>query len=105
MDCKLDLKSILFICLVVLALQHFFNIFGVEGYRNCTRIRRVIIHPQHGRISGMACPGPVGYRELVRNHLNAQRTAQRTRRIAQFRSRSQSQRQRQRQMQTQRRRR
>lgn len=37
MDCKL--KSILFICFVVLALQHFFNIFGVEGYRGMGRCR------------------------------------------------------------------
>ena len=93
MDCKLDLKSILFICLVVLALQHFFNIFGVEGYRGRGRCRdpsKPCGYPPrcrakknftifHGgeRISGRACTR----QQLLREH--AQR--KRARRMSRYR--------------------
>lgn len=92
MDCKLDLKSILFICLVVLALQHFFNIFGVEGLRNrrCTNPSTPCGYPPrcraktnftifHGgeRISGRACTR----QQLLREHTQRKRS----RRMARYR--------------------
>lgn len=79
MDCKLDLKSILFICLVVLALQHFFNIFGVEGLRNrrcrnpskpcgyspnCRAKTNFNIFHRGERIRGQAC----SRQQLLRDH-------------------------------------
>ena len=95
MDCKLDLKSILFICFVVLALQHFFNIFGVEGYSGSGSCRDpskpcgypprcraktnfTITNPRtRERIRGRAC----SRQQLLREHAKAKRR----RRIASYR--------------------
>ncbi len=92
MYCKLDLKSILFICLVVLALQHFFNVFGVEGLKNslcrspskpcgypprCKAKTNFTIFHKGGKISGRACTR----QQLLRDHARTKRV----RRMARYR--------------------
>ncbi len=90
MDCKLDLKSILFICFVVLALQHFFNIFGVEAFRNrrcnspskpcgrpprCTAKKNFNIYHGGERINGRACTR----QQLLREHTRTKKARRMTR--------------------------
>lgn len=90
----MDLKSILFICFVVLALQQIFNIFGVEGLSNnsCNNPSKPCGYPPrcraktnftifHGgeRISGRACTR----QQLLREHARTKRA----RRMARYRRR------------------